>query len=76
MSKNIKYNDYAVLLRAVFVSRLEGVEIGFPKGGEDMSVYDLSVLLCMALVAISAGFDVIERISRKIKNRRRPRDKD
>jgi len=40
-----------------------------------MTVYDLLVLICMALVAINAAFDVIERIVRKIKNKRRPRSK-
>jgi len=41
-----------------------------------MTAYDLLVLICMATVALAAALDVVERIERKIKSRRRSSDQD
>ena len=41
-----------------------------------MTVNDLLVLICMAMVALGAAIDIAERIERRIKSKRRSQNKE
>ena len=41
-----------------------------------MIIYDFLALICMAMIAVSAAFDIVERIESRVKSKRRPRNKD
>jgi len=58
------------------VSHLKGGCINFLEGGDNMTVYNLFYLICIAIMVIGSIAQIAEYIEKKIKNKHRHPDKD